>query len=79
MEEQIYPVAVPLDGADVIFNRQFFYNSPNCLTEYVIPESVPSDCLRLIKVDTFKPGHHLDLIMDDEKGQAIAFLAPNEQ
>jgi hypothetical protein len=79
MEEQIYPVAVPLDGADVIFNRDFFYDAPNCLAEYAIPESLPKDCIRLIKVDSFKPGCHIDLIMDDEKGQAIAFLAPDEQ
>jgi len=79
MEEQIYPIAIPLNGADVIFNRDFFYGAPNCLTEYVIPESIPNDCLRLIKVDAFKPTHHINLIMDDDKGQAIAFLAPNEQ
>lgn len=79
MEEQIYPVAVLLDSADVIFNRDFFYDTPNCLANYLVPESIPIDSLRLIKVDSFKPGCHIKLIMDDEEGLAVAFLAADAE
>ena len=29
----------------------------------------------MIDVAAFRPGHHIDLIMDDEQGRAVAFLA----
>jgi hypothetical protein len=77
MEAQIYPVAIRLDDTNTNFNHDFFYNTPNRLGEYIDSESDQGDCLRLIEVASFKTGHHLDLVMDDEKGQAVAFLAPD--
>lgn len=75
MEAQIYPLALPLDAPDTIFNRDFFYHTPNRAAEFLGETSNPDDCVRLIEVASFKPGHHLELIMDDEQGQAVAFLA----
>lgn len=75
MEAQIYPVAICLDDKETIFNRDFFYNTPNCLRTWIEVSDDLADCLRLIEVDSFKAGHHLELIMDDEKGQSMAFLA----
>jgi hypothetical protein len=77
MEAQIYPIAIPRDNADTIFNRDFFYNTPNSLVDVLGPGRDQGDCLRLIKVASFRPGHHLDLVMDDENGRAVAFLAPD--
>jgi len=77
MEAQIYPIAIPRDRADTIFNRDFFYNTPNSLADVLGQGRDQGDCLRLIKVASFKPGHHLDLVMDDENGRAVAFLAPD--
>jgi hypothetical protein len=75
MEAQIYPVAICLDDKETTFNRDFFYNTPNCLRTWIEVSDDLADCLRLIEVASFKPGHHLELIMDDEKGQSMAFLA----
>lgn len=78
VEANIYPLAIYLDDEKTQFNREFFYNTPNQLEAY-LPKS--HDCLntiRLIEVASFRPGHHLELVMDDEKGQAVAFLAPDE-
>lgn len=36
-----------------------------------------ADVLRLIEVAAYRPGHHLEVIMDHEKGQPLAFLAAN--
>jgi len=36
-----------------------------------------ADSLRLIEVASFRPGCHLDLVMDDEKSRAVAFLVPD--
>jgi hypothetical protein len=78
MEAQIYPVAIPLDAEGTIFNREFFYQTPNRLFEWVKPEGCQGDCLRLIAVADFRPGCHLDLVMDDDQGQGVAYLAADE-
>jgi hypothetical protein len=77
VEANIYPLAVFLDDADVIFNHDFFYDTPNRLAEVIHADSMLARCLRLIEVETFRPGHHLDLVMDDEQGRAVAFLVPD--
>jgi len=80
VESNIYPLAVYLDDADSVFNRDFFYNTPNRLADWIQVE--PSQlalakCLRLIDVSAYRPEFHLDLVMDDEKGKAAAFLVPD--
>jgi hypothetical protein len=77
VEANIYALAVYLDDPDVVFNRDFFYNTPNRLAEVVPVDSFLEGCLRLIDVDEFRPGHHLNLVMDDDQGRAVAFLAPD--
>jgi hypothetical protein len=77
MEAQIYPIAIPLDNADTVFNRDFFYSTPNALGETLGPGLDQGDCLRLLRVAAYKPGHHLDLVMDNENGQAVAFFVPD--
>jgi hypothetical protein len=78
MEAQIYPLAICFDHDDIDFNKDFFYNTANCINQWV-PEGIPvPPCLRLIEVASFRTGSHLEIIMDDEKGEAVAFLASNE-
>lgn len=75
MEAQIYPLAVFLDDQDTIFNHEFFYTTPNHLTEFVtIKNPQVLDALHLIAVDDYRPNHHMDLIMDAPKSRAVAFL-----
>lgn len=75
MEAQIYPVAVFLDDADSIFNRDFFYATPNHLEEFVPVENPRVlKSLRLIAVSDYRPDHHMDLIMDANKSRAVAFF-----
>ncbi len=77
MEAQIYPVAVRLDDEGTIFNREFFYDVPNRLRDWVEVNDDLADCVRVIDVAAYRPAHHLALAMDDEKGQAIAYLVPD--
>lgn len=77
MEAQIYPLAVNLDEPGTVFNRAFFYDAPNSLAEWVPNQDRLVSRLRLINVAAFKPGHHMELVMDDEKGIAVAFLSSN--
>jgi hypothetical protein len=78
VESNIYPLAIYLDDKDVVFNRGFFYDTPNRLLDLVPNESNLINCLRLIEVDDFRTGHHLELVMDDEQGRAAAYLVADQ-
>ncbi len=78
MEAQIYPVAISFDLEGTIFNQEFFHQTPSRLQDFGEYSESILGCLRLIDVAAFRPGHHLELIMDDEKGEALAFLAADE-
>ena len=89
MEARIYPLAISLDDLDAVFDRDFFYASPNRVRDWIalddslLDPSTPKlpgqagsgqAALRLIAVDDVRPSHHLNLIMDDDQGRAVAFL-----
>jgi hypothetical protein len=74
VEADIYPLAIYLDDSDVQFNRPFFYDTPNLLAKFLPGENDYSDTIHLIEVASFRKGCHLELIMDDDKGKALAFL-----
>ena len=76
MEARIYPLAVTLGESGSVFNRKFFYETPNRLTDFLPADETLEKCLRLIRVEDFRPGHRLCLIMDDEQNKAVAFLTP---
>jgi hypothetical protein len=74
VESNIYPLAIDLDDEDAIFREDFFYQAPNCLAEF-FPEStdLPA-CLRVIDATAYRPGSHLELVMDDEQARSAAYL-----
>ena len=77
VESNIYPLAIYMEDDDVIFNRDFFYKTPNRLLQ-VLPDAVEmARCLRLIEVSAYRHFHHLELVMDDEQGRAVAYLIPD--
>jgi hypothetical protein len=78
VESNIYPLAIYLDDEDAIFNRDFFYDAPNDLNDLLQKEAARVDALRVIDVAAFRPGYHIDLVMDDEQGRGVAFLAPDQ-
>jgi hypothetical protein len=74
LESQIYPLAIYMEEETSVFNREFFYKTPNHVTEIIEVEKEVLPALRLIKVDDYSPGQTLRIVMDDSKGQAIAFI-----
>jgi hypothetical protein len=74
VESNIYPLNVNLDDHDSVFNRGFFYQTPNHLSDFVRSDETLNGALRLIKVEDFCPGFTLSLVMNDEAGKAVAFL-----
>ncbi len=79
MEAHIYPLVVRVDDETAKFNQDFFYDTPNSVTDWIKLEDSLQACLHLIDIAAFRPGHHLELVMDDEEGQAIAFLMPDSE
>ena len=74
MESRIYPLNINLDDRDTVFNRDFFNETPNRLVDFLPADEVLLRTLRLIRVDDFRRGHSLSLVMDDNAGKAVAFL-----
>ena len=74
VESNIFPLNVNLDDYDAVFNRGFFYQTPNHVADYLHADATLLDSLRLIKVEDFSPGSTLSLVMNDEAGKAVAFL-----
>ncbi len=57
-----------------IFNRKFFYDTPNHLAEFLPDDQNLPGSLRLIRFADFRPDSRLTLVMDDEQGQSAAFM-----
>ena len=76
MEAQIFPLALNLDDVDTRFSKKFFFQSANKLSNYIdnVNERLENS-LRLIDVEDYRLGHHLQVVMDGEKGEAIAYIA----
>lgn len=79
MEANIYPLGVFLDEEGTIFKRDFFYDTPNRLGDFIEvgnPRVVAA--LKLIAVKDYRIGSRMDLIMDAHKSRAVAFLTGGE-
>ncbi len=75
MEAEIYPVAISLDREGTVFSREFFYEAPNSLEKWQPTRPDLAQTLRVIDVADVRPAHHLEVVMDDEKGETVAFMA----
>lgn len=74
MEAEIYPLAVPLDERGNTFRHEFFHATPNALADRSDADLSVGGVLRLIEVAAYRPGHHLELIMDSDRNRAAALL-----
>lgn len=74
LESQIYPLALFLDDPDVVFNREFFYETPNHLLDYLPDETRLDKCLRIIHVKDYRPGYKLEIALDGIKSLAAGYF-----
>jgi hypothetical protein len=74
LEANIYPLAIILGHDDTVFKAEFFHNTPNRLLEFLPERQDLADALRVIRVDDYRPGHTLELIMNGEASRAVALL-----
>ena len=78
MEAHIFPLAVFIDDKDAVFNRDFFYKTPNRISKFIKTDRRLMHTLRLIAVEDFRAEHHLDLVMDGHQGRAAAYFVRDE-
>jgi hypothetical protein len=79
MEANIYPLGVFLDEEATIFKRDFFQNTPNRLSDFIVignPRVMAA--LKLIAVKDYRVNARMDLIMDAHKNHAVAFFTGGE-
>lgn len=77
MEAHIYPLAITLGDPESTFNHRFFYQTPNRLKDFLPSASeCLQGCLCLLAVEDFRPAHTLTLVMNDDVGEAVAFVCP---
>ena len=74
MEANLYPLAICLDQPGNVFNQAFFYDAPNVIGDWIDVSEQMADCVRVIDARAFREGYHLELVMDDEAGKAVAFF-----
>jgi Pyruvate phosphate dikinase, AMP/ATP-binding domain len=82
VEARIYPLAIAVDDPATEFQRTFFEESTNLLATWLPDKQQWEPYLRLIDVRQSSSGATMELVMDGEADQALAYLAtdqPEEQ
>ncbi len=59
-----------------VFNESFLLESPNALPQLLPDRAGLSSVVRVIHVPATTGGKYLDVVMDGEAGEAVAFLVP---
>ena len=78
VESNIFPLAVYLDDDQTIFKEDFFYQTPNVLSDVLSEEARFQETLHLIDVSDVQPGQRLALVMSDSQKEALAYLKPTQ-
>jgi hypothetical protein len=74
VETNIYPLPLYPDAPDTVFNRAFLESSPNALAELLPEDAAYARYVRVIDVPAVTGGKYLELVMDNEEDEALAYL-----
>jgi hypothetical protein len=74
VEARIFPL--PLFPADpsTVFNREFFLNAQNVLAALLPEDESSAPYVHVIDVPASSSGRHLEIVMNEEKSEALAYL-----
>ncbi|MEW5719438.1 MAG: PEP/pyruvate-binding domain-containing protein [Chloroflexota bacterium] len=74
VETRIYPL--PLFPADpgTAFNRAFFHDTPNALATLLPQDAEYAEYIKVIDVPVATRGRQLHIVMNEEKGEALAYI-----
>lgn len=78
VEAHIYPLPLFLEDPLTVFNRAFILESPNVLPALLPDDAAYADYVQVVDVPAVADGRRLEIVMDEERGQALAFLKPLE-
>ncbi|UCC62894.1 MAG: PEP/pyruvate-binding domain-containing protein [Anaerolineae bacterium] len=78
VEAQIYPLPLYPDSPDTLFDWRFFDESPNALAKLAPDFAAFAAYVKLIDVPAVTGGRYLEIVMNDEEDQALAYLRQGE-
>jgi hypothetical protein len=68
VESQIYPLAVYPEEPGDHLNRDFIKQSQNQLSKFIPEQTKACQYIKVIHIPTERPGCHLEIVMDGQKG-----------
>jgi hypothetical protein len=74
VESRIYPLAIHPDNPEVVFNRQFLDETPNCLPALLPRDSIYANYVKVINIPACSRGRLLRVVMNAEEGKALGYL-----
>ena len=79
VESSIYPLPLYPDSEGAIFNRAFLDGAPNALPELLPADAPYASYVKVIDVPKAAGGRCLEIVMNGEQEQALAYLAKCDQ
>ncbi len=74
VEAEIYPLALYPNDPGVYYNWSFFQQPPNTLAELLPEDAGLADVVKVIDVPASYEGRLLEIVMDGERDEALAYL-----
>jgi hypothetical protein len=74
VEARIYPLPLYPQAPDTVFNRGFFDRAVNVLGELLPADAQYAPFVKVIDVPAVTGGRYLELVMDGEEDEALAYL-----
>jgi hypothetical protein len=76
VESQIYPLAVYPEESGDHLNWEFIKQSQDQSSEFIPEQTKACVCIKVIHIPTERPGYHMEVVMDGQKG--LGYLTPSK-
>src|SRR5690606_31182922 len=77
VESQIFPLAIHPEESGDYLNTEFLEKAENQIERFIPDLTKAARCIKVIHIPTTRPGYHLELVMDGQKG--LAYFTPSKQ
>ena len=78
VEAHIYALPLFLEDRGTIFNRALILESPNVLSRLLPGDEAYAEYVQVVDVPAVADGRYLNIVMDEERSEALAFLKRSE-
>ncbi len=79
VESGIYPLPLYPNDDGVIFNRTFLESAPNLLPVLLPRDASRADCVKVIDVPAASGGRFLEIVMNGEQEEGLAYLTKSSK